>query len=130
MGHYTLRQGRNRDSAALRQDRRAFKGGVKKQYKTLVNIHKMEKNLSKNEKITVVIRDRDALLFEDKVDAISSFNDKGPFDVLPRHANFISLIKKSVVIHLSGKQEKKIEIQSGVLKVKDNNIEIYLGILR
>ena len=89
----------------------------------------MEKNLSKNEKLTAVIRDRNALLFQGQVEAVSSFNDKGPFDVLSQHENFISLIKKFIIIHLPGKQEKRIDLTSGVLKVKDNSVEVYVGIL-
>ena len=91
----------------------------------------MEVGLSKNERLLAVIRDRSTMLFRGYVEAVSSLNDKGPFDVLPRHENFISLIKDFVIMHLSGGQEKRIEIGSGgVLKVKDNNVEIYLGILR
>ena len=90
----------------------------------------MERSLSKNEKLLAVVRDRNNLLFQGQVEAVSSLNDKGLFDVLPQHANFITLIKKFVTLHLSGKQEKKIELESGVLKVRDNNVEVYLGILR
>ena len=89
----------------------------------------METGLSKNETLLAVVRDRNTLLFQGRVEAVSSFNDKGPFDVLPQHENFISLIKKSVVMHIAGAQEKRIELESGVLKVRNNNVEIYLGIL-
>jgi len=90
----------------------------------------MNRNLLTNEKLLTVIQDRNTLLFQGEVEAISSFNDKGPFDILPRHANFISIIKKHVVIHLPRKEEKRIELESGILKVRDNNVEIYLGILK
>ena len=68
----------------------------------------MERNLLTNEKLLLVIRDRTTLLFQGEVMAVSSFNDKGPFDILPQHANFISIIKKHVVLHLAKKQEKRI----------------------
>ena len=90
----------------------------------------MESNLSKNEKLVATVRDRNVLLFQGPVEAVSSFNDKGPFDVLAQHENFISLIKKSIIMHLEGKQEKRIELESGVIKVSGSNVEIYLGILR
>ena len=89
----------------------------------------MERNLSKNEKLLAVVRDRNNLLFQGQVEAVSSLNDKGPFDVLPQHANFITLIKKFVTMHLPDKQEKRMELESGILKVRDNNVEVYLGIL-
>lgn len=90
----------------------------------------MEKILPKNEKLFATIRDRNTLLFQGEASAISSLNDKGPFDVLGQHANFISLIKRAVIVHLPNKQEKRIELESGVLKVKNNIVEVYVGILR
>ena len=89
----------------------------------------MERNIAKTEKILVIIRDRNTLIFQGQVEAVSSFNDMGPFDVLPRHANFISLIKQAIILHLIDKTEKRIEITSGVMKVRENNLEVYLGIL-
>ncbi|MDP3770536.1 MAG: hypothetical protein U1A25_02535 [Candidatus Sungbacteria bacterium] len=90
----------------------------------------MDRNIQTSDELSVVVRDRNNLLFQGKIDAVSSINDKGPFDILPQHANFISLITQAVVLHISGKQEKRIDLQSGVLKVRDNNVEIYVGILR
>ena len=90
----------------------------------------MERTILTSEFLSVVIRDRNNLLFQGHADSVSSFNAKGPFDVLPQHANFISIIQKAVILHLKGKPDKRIDVQSGVLKVRDNNIEIYLGILR
>ena len=90
----------------------------------------MDRNILTSKKLLTVVRDRNSLLFQGEVNAVSSTNDKGPFDILPQHANFISIIKKHVVLHLAKKQEKRIELESGILKVRDNNVEIYLGILR
>lgn len=89
----------------------------------------MERSLSKNKKLLAVVRDRNGLIFQGQVEAVSSLNDKGSFDVLPQHANFITIIKKSVTVHMPDKQEKRIELESGILKVTDNNVEVYLGIL-
>lgn len=90
----------------------------------------MDRNILTNKRLVVVVRDRNTLLFQGEVEAISSRNDKGPFDILPQHANFISIIKGHIVLHLAKKQEKRIELESGILKVRDNNVEIYLGVLR
>ena len=89
----------------------------------------MERNITKTEKLLVTVRDRNMLMFQGQVEAVSSFNDMGPFDILPRHANFISLIKEAVILYVSEKEEKRIEITSGIIKVKENNVEVYLGIL-
>lgn len=81
------------------------------------------------EKLDVLIRDRGGALYEGKVDSLSSFNDRGPFDVLPLHSNFISLIKKSVALRLRGKVVEELPIETGVMVVQENKVEVYLGIL-
>ena len=81
------------------------------------------------EKLAVVIRDRGGVLYEGKVDSLSSYNDQGPFDVLALHANFISIIKKSISLRLRGKVVEDLPVETGVMAVKANNVEVYLGIL-
>lgn len=65
--------------------------------------------------------------FEGKVKAISSKNRLGNFDVLPEHANFISLIFDNLVIHAP---DKKINYQfeRGILEVSSNKVKIFLGL--
>ncbi len=48
--------------------------------------------------IRVRARSREEVTFEGEALALTSVNDKGKFDVLPNHANFISLIKDYVII--------------------------------
>lgn len=83
-----------------------------------------------NTSLSVIVRDREGILFQGNAEAVSSFNEKGPFDVLPLHANFISLIRNSVTLKISNSAPKEIALNSGVLKVKENKVEVYVGILR
>lgn len=78
--------------------------------------------------LEAIIRDREEILFQGKVFAISSTNDVGPFDVLSGHANFISTIKEKLVIHKTKNEKQEMSIDGGVLRVKENKVEIYLGI--
>ena len=71
---------------------------------------------------------RGDILFEGEVESLSSVNDTGKFDVLRGHANFISLIRDYLVIREKGGRTKEIKIGSGILKVLDNEANIYLGI--
>lgn len=91
----------------------------------------MAEHVSKKpeEKLSIMIRDRGGVLYEGKVDSLSSYNDKGPFDVLGLHANFISIIKKSVSLRLRGKVVEELPLETGVMVVKANTVEVYLGIL-
>jgi len=79
--------------------------------------------------ILVTVRNREKILFQDKIKAMTSFNEVGPFDVLPEHANFISLIKKTLVLHKESGQKEELQIDDGVLKVYENEVRIYIGVL-
>jgi F0F1-type ATP synthase epsilon subunit len=79
-------------------------------------------------KIHVVIKNKETVFFEGDATALSSFNDIGLFDVLPMHENFISLIRDKVILHLNEKEQKEFKIRNGILKVKNNNVNIYLGL--
>lgn len=65
--------------------------------------------------------------FQGKVKAISSKNRLGNFDILPGHANFISLIFSTLTIH---SLDRKINYQfkRGVLEVSENKVKIFLGL--
>ncbi|OGH22089.1 MAG: hypothetical protein A3F31_00085 [Candidatus Levybacteria bacterium RIFCSPHIGHO2_12_FULL_38_12] len=75
----------------------------------------------------VLIRDRDKTLFHEKVKAISSYNEKGIFDVLPQHTQFITLIKNTIIIYKEDKKEE-MKIEGGVMRVHENNVDIYIGV--
>lgn len=79
--------------------------------------------------LPLVVRDRTGVLFEGEVDAVSSVNDKGPFDVLPLHTNFISIITGAVELRHKGQMIKRIPLEQGVLAVREGRAEVYLGIL-
>lgn len=78
--------------------------------------------------VYLTVREKENILFEDEIMAITSFNEKGIFDILPLHENFISIIKNSVIIHKKGGKREVLKIESGILKVFENRINIYLGI--
>jgi F0F1-type ATP synthase epsilon subunit len=78
--------------------------------------------------LTLTVKNRDGTIFFGEVISLTSFNEKGKFDVLPKHANFISLINKSIDLKLRNGKNKYIEIENGVIKVENNKVDIYLGI--
>lgn len=78
--------------------------------------------------IRVRAQSREAVTFEGDAVAITSVNDKGKFDVLPNHANFISIIKDYVIIKKKDGQDQKIELRGPtVLRVWKDKVDIYLG---
>jgi len=83
---------------------------------------------SKKNQLNLKVRSRDEVLFEGVVNTVSSINKKGKFDVLARHANFISLINEKIEVKKVGGEKREIIVDSGILHVSKNNIEIYVGV--
>lgn len=81
-----------------------------------------------NPLIHLVVKDKNGLIHEDDVRAVTSYNEKGIFDILPMHTNFISLIKDKIIIHGRSGEDKKIDLRVGLVKVDDNQVHIYLGL--
>lgn len=82
----------------------------------------------KEEVLVLKIQTKTGVSFDNKVKAVTSFNDKGIFDVLPEHENFISVIKDKIIIHQLDGQDKEMKITNGVLKVNSNEAHIFLGL--
>jgi len=81
----------------------------------------------KKDTISLVIRNRSGIVLAEEVKALSSLNETGPFDVLPLHENFISIIKDTITIHKqTGKDEMKIS--NGIIRVHENQISIFLEV--
>jgi len=78
--------------------------------------------------LDLVIKSKQGIVYSDKVEALSSKNDKGIFDILPEHQNFISVIKENIVIHKKINQNQEMKIENGILRVYKNKVNIYIGI--
>ena len=79
--------------------------------------------------ISICIKTAESTLFEGKVQSLSSVNDAGPFDILPFHENFISLIQKQVSIVEENGTSKLFPIHAkGILRVGSNKATIFLGV--
>lgn len=78
--------------------------------------------------ITLHVRDAENILFEGEVDRISSFNEVGRFDIFPMHANFISIIKQTLVLCNKHQVLKEIKVEQAIMKVKQDIATIYIGI--
>ena len=81
-----------------------------------------------NLNLNLHVRSRSASIFQGKVASVSSVNQTGEFDILPMHANFITLIKDYVTLDKGLKSEKKIPVKNAVMSVIDGNVEVYVEI--
>lgn len=78
--------------------------------------------------LTITIHDADKIVFQGEADSISSINERGVFDILPFHSHFISIIKTSVTVNRKGQEKKEFAIDSGIMQVHDDTVDIFLGI--
>ncbi len=61
--------------------------------------------------------------------SLSAENDTGPFDILPRHHNFMTLVNAGeVIIRLPEGEESKIRITRGVMHVRSNKVTLFLDV--
>ncbi len=69
-------------------------------------------------------------VWEGEVLSISAKNTEGPFDILPMHAHFISIIEENP-IHLEKQDGTSAEyvFKRSVMHVKDDMVNIYADIL-
>lgn len=89
----------------------------------------MPTQLPSDNSLHLLIRSREKLLFNGPVLAVSSVNESGPFDILPEHINFISIIKDFITIRLPDGKIQRISINDAILKAINNDVKIFLGIV-
>lgn len=83
---------------------------------------------SKGKLLTVTVKSPGQTVFSGWAKAITSVNEKGIFDILPYHSNFISLIKEKVIIHQEDNKEMNIQLETGIIKVYEDTVRILIGI--
>ena len=81
-----------------------------------------------NEKYTleVFIMTGESVIFNDKAITVSSRNEKGRFDILPFHANFISIIQEFISIQRTQENRKEFVIKTGIMRVYENKVQIFV----
>jgi len=77
--------------------------------------------------LTVIIRNKEKVLYSGQAFAITSINDKGPFDILAQHESFISLIKSKVIIRTTPKENTEIQIENGILRAYKDKVYVYVN---
>lgn len=66
--------------------------------------------------------------YDGPAQSVSASNDTGPFDILPHHHNFMTLLSECDVIVRHGDEQEKIGIQRGVMHVKADEVIIFLDV--
>ncbi len=67
--------------------------------------------------------------FDGDAVSLSAVNETGPFDILPQHHKFLTLLSPSdLIVRLPNGSFKKIAIKRGVMHVKENQTIVFLDI--
>lgn len=66
--------------------------------------------------------------FEGEAENLSAENNTGPFDILPEHHNFITLLNACELIIRTKEEERRIKIARGIMHVKDNYVNVFLDV--
>ncbi len=81
-----------------------------------------------NTSISVIVRKKDGVIFNGNAESVSSTNDKGNFDILPMHTNFVAIIKNTLIIRPPQKTPVTLSVPRGIIHVKQNAVEVFVGI--
>ncbi len=69
------------------------------------------------------------IYYEGVANSLSAVNLTGPFDVLPHHKNFMSLLQSgTIVVRSEGKPDFNMQITRGIAHVKADQVTIFLDV--
>lgn len=75
--------------------------------------------------LNIKINTPNETLWEGEAQSISSENSQGVFDVLPLHANMVTLILDKPIIVRTKEKDRKYTFKSAVLYTHNSGVEIY-----
>lgn len=68
------------------------------------------------------------IYFDEPAASISAINATGPFDILPRHHNFMTLLSEGEISIRGKRGEQKIRITRGIMHVKADQVIVFLDV--
>lgn len=69
------------------------------------------------------------IYYDSPASSVSAVNGTGPFDILPGHKNFLTLLSKGdIVVRSSSGKEEAITIDRGVMHVHNNQVQVFLDV--
>jgi F0F1-type ATP synthase epsilon subunit len=69
------------------------------------------------------------IYYDDQATSVTALNRVGPFDVLPNHHSFISLLEPGeIIVRNEAKPDFKMNITRGVIHVKADEIKVFLDV--
>ena len=66
--------------------------------------------------------------FDGEALSISAESATGPFDILPKHHNFITLLEPCDAVVRTGRGDQTIRISGGMMHVKADDVVVFLDV--
>lgn len=66
--------------------------------------------------------------FDEEAYSISGVNSKGPFDILPHHHNFMSLLDACELVIRTRTGDSRVKISGGIMHVKADQVVVFLNV--
>ncbi len=66
--------------------------------------------------------------FDGLAESISAENATGPFDILPKHHNFMTLLSACDIVVRNNDQEERVTITRGIMHVKADEVIVFLDV--
>ncbi len=80
------------------------------------------------DKLKVKINTPEKILWEGVAEWVSSVNSQGPFDILPYHTNFVTIIENQTIRINTGSEIKEYTFPHSVIYAHANSVHIYTNI--
>ncbi len=75
--------------------------------------------------LTVIARSPFHIYYEGPAKRVSATNKVGPFDILPEHADFFSVMSPGDVVIETESDTMQFSISNGIIGVRDNEVMIF-----
>lgn len=85
-------------------------------------------NTNKQATMRVKVHSPFRVYFDQDAESISAVNDTGPFDILPRHHNYMTLLNPCDLVVRTANVEQKIRISRGIMHVKTDKVIVFLDV--
>ena len=78
----------------------------------------------------VKITTHNEIAWEGDATSVSSQNSTGPFDLLPGHANFVTLVNKNapIVVRTKENKDQSFSYERAIVSVRDGVVTVYTDI--
>ena len=85
--------------------------------------------MSKNDPpLNVVARAPFQIYYEGPAQIVSAKNKVGPFDILPGHTDFFSMLRPGEVVIDTTDQQIRFEISNGIISVRGGEVMLFVNI--